>query len=323
VRKAEGRVRITGQLIDATTGINLWSERFEGKIDNIFELQDQMTANVVGAIAPQLERAEIERAKHKPTESLDAYDYYLRAMANLHFGTREAVDEALRLFHKAIERDSEYAAAYAMAAWCHLWRKINGWMNDRALEMADGARLARRAVELGKDDAVALTRAGSALSHLAGDLDGSVALLDRAKMLNPNLAAAWFLGGFARVWRGDPDGAIAHFTQAMRLSPLDPEMYRMQAGMAVAHLFAKRFDEASSWATKSFRDLPTFLIVVAFIAASHALAGRTDEARRAMQHLRQLDPTLRISNLTDYLPIRRPQDLAVFADGLRQAGLPE
>jgi tetratricopeptide (TPR) repeat protein len=210
-----------------------------------------------------------------------------------------------------------------MAAWCHLWRKINGWMNDRALEMADGARLARRAVELGKDDAVALTRAGSALSHLAGDLDGSVALLDRAKMLNPNLAAAWFLGGFARVWRGDPDGAIAHFTQAMRLSPLDPEMYRMQAGMAVAHLFAKRFDEASSWATKSFRDLPTFLIVVAFIAASHALAGRTDEARRAMQHLRQLDPTLRISNLTDYLPIRRPQDLAVFADGLRQAGLPE
>jgi TolB-like protein len=323
VRKAEGRVRITGQLIDAATGMNLWSERFEGKIDNIFELQDQMTANVVGAIAPQLERAEIERAKHKPTESLDAYDYYLRAMANLHFGTREAVDEALCLLHKAIERDSEYAPAYAMAAWCHLWRKVNGWMNDRAREMAEGTRLARRTVELGKDDAVALTRAGHAFAHLAGDLDGGLALLDRAKMLNPNLAAAWFLGGFVRVWRGDPDGAIAHFTQAMRLSPLDPEMYRMQAGMAVAHLFAKRFDEASSWAAKSFRDLPTFLMVVAFIAASHALAGRTDEARRAMQHLHQLDPTLRISNLTDYIPIRRPQDLAILSDGLRQAGLPE
>ena len=323
LRKAADRVRITGQLVDAGTGANLWSERFEDKVDNIFELQDQMTASVVGAIAPRLERAEIERAKHKPTESLDAYDYYLRGMANLHFGTREAVDEALRLLYKAIERDSEYAAAYAMAAWCHLWRKVNGWMNDRAREMAEGTRLARRAVELGKDDAVALTRAGSALSHLAGDLDGSVALLDRAKMLNPNLAAAWFLGGFVRVWGGDPDGAITHFTQAMRLSPLDPEMYRMQAGMAAAHLFAKRFDEASSWAAKSFRDLPTFLMVVAFIAASHALAGRTDEARRAMQHLRQLDPTLRISNLTDYLPIRRPQDLAIFSDGLRKAGLPE
>ena len=323
LRKAASRVRITGQLIDATTGENLWSERFEGKIDDIFELQDQMTANVVGAIAPRLERAEIERAKHKPTESLDAYDYYLRAMANLNFGTREAVDEALILLHRAIERDPDYAAAYAMAAWCHLWRKINGWMNDRPREMAEGMRLARHAVELGKDDAVALTRAGSALSHLAGDLDGGVALLDRAKMLNPNLAAAWFLGGFLRVWRGDPDGAIADFTQAMRLSPLDPEMYRMQAGMAAAHLFAKRFDEASSWAAKSFRDLPTFLMVVAFIAASHALAGRTDEARRALQHLRQLDPTLCISKLTNYLPIRRPQDLAVFSDGLRKAGLPE
>ena len=256
LRKAANRVRITGQLVDAGTGANLWSERFEGKVDDIFELQDQMTASVVGAIAPQLERAEIERAKHKPTESLDAYDYYLRAMANLHLGTSEAIDEALRLFYKAIELDPEYASAYAMAAWCHLWRKVNGWMNDRAREMAEGTRLARRAVELGKDDAVALTRAGSALAHLAGDLDGGVALLDRAKMLNPNLAAAWFLGGFVRVWRGDPDGAIAHFTQAMRLSPLDPEMYRMQAGMAVAHLFAGRFDEASSWAAKSFRDRP-------------------------------------------------------------------
>jgi TolB-like protein len=323
LRKAANRVRITGQLVDATTGENLWSERFEGKIDDIFELQDEMTADVVGAIAPRLERAEIERAQRKPTKSLDAYDYYLRGIANLHHGTREAVDEALRLLYKAIELDSEYAVAYAMAAWCHLWRKINGWMNDRAREMAEGTRLARRAVELGKDDAIALARAGSALSHLAGDLDGGVALLDRAKMLNPNLAAAWFLGGFVRVWRGDPDSAIAHFTQAMRLSPLDPEMYRMQAGMAAAHLFAKRFDEASSWAAKSFRDLPTFLIVVAFIAASHALAGRTDEARRAMQHLRRLDPTIRTSNLADYLPIRRPQDLAIFSDGLRKAGLPE
>ena len=204
-------------------------------------------------------------------------------MANLNFGTREAVDEALRLFCKAIGLDPEYAAAYGAAAWCQVWRKVNGWMSDRVAEFDEETQLTRRAIELGMDDAIALTRAGHALAHLAGDLDGGVALLDRAKALNPNLAAAWFLRGFIRVSRGDPDGAIAHFTQAMRLSPLDPEMYRMQAGMAVAHLFAGRFDEASSWATKSFRDLPTFLMVVAFIAASHALAGRTDEARRAMR----------------------------------------
>ena len=196
-------------------------------------------------------------------------------------------------------------------------------MTDHSQEIAEGTRLARRAVELGKDDAVALARSGHALGHLTGDLDGGIALLDRALVLNPNLAAAWFLGGFLRTWRGEPDGAIEHFTRAMRLSPLDPEMYRMQAGMAMAHLFAGRFATASSWAEKSFRDLPSFLMVVGIIAASHALAGRADEARRAMHRLRQLDPALRISNVTDWLPIHRPEDLATFVEGLRSAGLPE
>ena len=323
VRKAANRVRITGQLIDATTGAHLWAERFEGTLDDIFELQDQVATSVAGAIAPQLERAEIERAKRKPTESLNAYDYYLRGMANLHQGTREAINEALPLFYAAIRLDPDFASAYGMAAWCHFWRKVNGWMTDRPKEVAEGARLARRAVELGRDDAVALTRSGHALGHLVGDLDGGIALLDRALMLNPNLAAAWFLGGFLRAWHGESDGAIEHFTRAMRLSPLDPEMYRMQAGMALAHLFAGRFDTASSWAEKAFRDLPSFLMVVSIIAASHALAGRTDEARRAMHHLRQLDPALRVSNLRDWLPIHRPEDLATFAGGLRKAGLPE
>jgi tetratricopeptide (TPR) repeat protein len=278
---------------------------------------------VVGAIAPQLERAEIERAKRKPTGNLSAYDYYLRGMANLHLGTREAIHEALSQFDQAIRLDPDFASAYAMAAWCHFWRKVNGWMIDRPRETAEGARLARRAVELGRDDAVALTRSGHALAHLAGDLEGGIALLDRALVLNPNLAAAWFLGGFLRVWHGESDGAIEYFGRAMRLSPLDAETYRMQAGMAVAHLFAGRFDAASSWAEKAFRDLPSFLMVVSIIAASHALAGRTDEGRRAMDHLRQLDPALRISNLRDWLPIHRPEDLAMFADGLRRAGLPE
>lgn len=323
MRKAADKVRITGQLIDATTGAHLWAERFEGTLGDIFALQDQVAASVVGAIAPQLERAEIARAKRKPTASLDAYDYYLRGMANLHNGTRDAIAAALPLYEQAIALDPDFASAYAMAAWSLFWRKVNGWMDDAPREVAEGVRLARRAVELGRDDAVALTRAGHALGHLAGDLDGGIALLDRAVMLDPNLAAAWFLGGFLRVWHGEPDAAIEHFTRAMRLSPLDPETYRMQAGMAIAHLFAGRFDEASSWAEKSFGNLPSFLMVVATLAASQALAGRADEAKQAMRDLRKLDPALRLSKLGDWLPIHRPADLAVFADGLRKAGLPE
>jgi len=323
LRKAANRVRITGQLVDAGTGENLWSERFDDTVDNIFDLQDQMTANVVGAIAPRLERAEIERAKHKPTESLDAYDYHLRGMANLHQGTRESVNVALPLFYKAIELDPDFASAYAMAAWCHFWRKLNFWMTDRSKEIAEGTRLARRAVELGGDDAVALVRSATALHHFVGDIDGSIALLDRALILNPSLASAWFLGGFLRAWGGEPDSAIEHFSRAMRLSPLDPEMYRMQAGMALAHLFAGRFDAASSWAEKAFRHLPGFVMVVSIIAASHALAARPDEAQRAMKRLRQLDPTLRVSSLADWLPFHRPEQLSLFADGLRKAGLPD
>lgn len=131
VRKAANRVRITGQLIDAATRGHLWAERFEGTLDDIFALQDQVAASVVGAIEPQLERAEIGRAKRKPTESLDAYDHYLRGMANLHRGTRDAINEALPLFYKAVQLDPEFASAYGMAAWCHFWRKVNGWMTDR------------------------------------------------------------------------------------------------------------------------------------------------------------------------------------------------
>ncbi|MCA1439909.1 winged helix-turn-helix domain-containing protein [Ensifer sp. IC4062] len=323
LRKSGNKVRITGQLIDATTGTNLWAERFEGTLDDIFELQDQIAESVVGAIAPQLERAEIERAKRKPTESLDAYDYYLRGTAKLHSGTREAIEAALPLFYRAIELDPEFASAYGMAAWCHFWRKVNGWMADRAREIAEGARLARLAVELGRDDAVALTRGGHALAHLAGDLDGGIALLDRAKFLNPNLAPAWFLGGTLRALRGETEAAIEHLAHAVRLSPLDPEMFRMQVGMALAHFFAGRFDPASTWAEKALGNLPSLLPAAVVVAASHALAGRSDEARQAMQRLRALDPSLSVSNLSDWMPIHRPEGLARLADGLRLAGLPE
>jgi TolB-like protein len=323
LRKTGNKVRITGQLIDTTNGMHLWAERFEGMLEDIFELQDRMAESVVGAIAPQLERAEIERAKRKPTESLDAYDYYLRGVAKLHSGTRESIAAALPLLRQAIELDAEFASAYGMAAWCHFWRKVNGWATDRPREIAEGIRLARLAVEIGRDDAVALTRGGHALAHLAGELDRGIALLDRAVLLNPSLASAWFLGGFLRALHGEPDAAIEHLARAIRLSPLDPELFRMQGGMAMAHFFAGRFDAAADWAEKATGNLPDFLAAVCLQAASHALAGRMDKAARAMERLRTLDASLRISNLGEWLPIHRAEDLARLAQGLRLAGLPQ
>jgi TolB-like protein len=319
VRKAANRVRITAQLIDAGSGAHLWADRFDGALENIFELQDQVTERVVGAIAPKLEQAEIERAKRKPTESLDAYDCYLRAHATIHPWTRAGNEEALRLFYRAIELDPEFACAYGMAAWCRVQRKVGGWMEDPVRELAETARLAHRAAELGKDDAVALSSAGFALAYVVNDVTHGVAFIDRAIALNPNLAWAWLYSGWARIWLGRPDDAIEHFAHAIRLSPLDPLIADLQAATAYAHFFAGRYDEAASWAAMAL-DSRTASYVA---AAANALAGRLEEARSVVARLRERDPAVRVTTLREALGPYRPEDLARYEAGLREAGLPE
>src|SRR5262249_21693766 len=163
-------------------------------------------------------QAEIDRSKRKPTESLDAYDFFLRGMACIHRWNREANDEALRMFYRAIELDPDFASAYGMAARCYSQRKASAWMVNRPEEIAETARLPRRAAELGKDDPVALCTAGIALAFVAGERDDGAALIDRSLSLNPNWAWAWLFSGWARVWAGEPETAIEHVTRAMRLS---------------------------------------------------------------------------------------------------------
>jgi TolB-like protein/class 3 adenylate cyclase len=323
VRKAANRVRITGQLIDTATGAHLWADRFDGGLEDVFDLQDRVTTNVVGAIAPTLERAEIERAKRKPTESLDAYDYFLRGMASVHQWSSDANDEALRMFLGAIQLDPDFASAYGMAAWCYTWRSINRWTIDRAQEAAETKRLARRAVDLGADDAVALCMGGYALAFVAHDLDGGAALIDRALSMNPNLAWAWHSSGWLRCFLGEPEIAIKHLEHGMRLSPLDPFVFRVYAGLACAHLLAGRYEESSSWADKAIQRRPNLLVAVRESAVSNALAGRLLKAQKSMAQLRQSDPGLRLSNFTDWLPLRQPQDIARYEEGLRMAGLPD
>jgi adenylate cyclase len=323
VRKAMSKIRITGQLIDAASGAHIWADRFDGGMEDIFDLQDRVTASVVGAISPKLEQAEIERARRKPTDSLDAYDYYLRGMAALHGWTRPYIDEALPLFFKAIELDPNFASAHGMAAWCYVLRKANGWMVDRGQEIATAERLALRATELGKDDAVALSRAGHALAFVAGDLTGGAEFIDRALTLNPNLAAAWLFSGWVRANLGEPELALDHLARSMRMSPFDPLMFGMQNGFAMAHFIAGRYAEAASWAEKSLRERPDYMPSMRFLAAANALLGHLDIAAKAVVRMRQLDPEFRLSNLANVVPFHRPEDLARLADGLRKAGLPE
>ena len=323
VRKAGNRVRITGELVDASTGTQLWSDRFEGELEDIFDLQDKVTAKVVGALAPKLELAEIERALRKPTESLDAYDYYLRGMGIYNQWNREASREALSLFKRAIEHDPKFASAYGMAARCYVQRKAGGWVTDRDQEIGETARLARRAAQLGKDDSVALGTAGFALAWVVGAVEEGATLVERALALNPNFAWGWGFSGWINVWLGKPEMANEHLACALRLSPHDPLSLTYQTAMACAQFFNGRYAEAWSWAETAMRDRPDYTFPHCIAAASGALAGRMTEAKKTMARLRELMPNLRISNLSELFPLRRPQDVSNFADGLRKAGLPE
>src|SRR5262245_32932826 len=324
VRKTGNRVRISGQLIDESSGAHHWAYRFEGAIENIFELQDQVTVKAVGAIAPRLEQAEIERAGRKPTESLDAYDFFLRGRANVYKWTREGTDQALRLYYKAIELDPDFAAAHAAAALCIASRKSYGWVIDREQEVAEARRLARRAVKLGKDDATVLCDAGFALAYVAGELDDGDAFLDRALLINPSLAWAWATSGYVKLWLGEPDLAVAQLTHAMRLNPVDARNSSRQEAMAHAHFFAGRYDEALAWAKMALRELPDSHPALRVAAASCALAGHDDEGKRLIAQLLEIDPALRTSTLKKVLgPYRHPEHPAKYADALRKAGLPE
>jgi TolB-like protein/class 3 adenylate cyclase/tetratricopeptide (TPR) repeat protein len=323
VRKSTSGVRITGQLIDANTGGHLWAGRFEGNLKDVFGLQDQITESVVGQIAPKLERAEIERAKRKPTERLDAYDHFLRGMANFHQQTNETNSEALRLFNRAIELDPDFALPYGLGGICYSRRKARGWATNRAEELVEAERLARRAVELGRDDAVALYTAGFTIAHVVGDLDAGANLIDAALAIDPSSAAGWYYGGWVKIMQGEPEQAIAYEARSMRLSPMDPLHGLMRAATGFAHLSAGRYDEAVSWAQKACLEQPTFTVAWRLLASSSALSGRLDQARRAMAHVLELDPGFEMSTLSHYVTLRRPEDFARYAEGLRLAGLPE
>ena len=323
VRKAGNKIRITGQLIDCATSAHLWADRFEGALGDIFDLQDQVTASVVGAIAPKLEQAEIERSRRKPTESLDAYDYYLRGMAAFNRWTPEGNIEALSMFQRAIELDPQFASAYGFAVRCYNQRKANGWRSDRRRDALEVAKLAQRAAELGKDDAVALALAGIGLVWVVGDLEQGAALIERALTLNPNWAWAWLFSGWAQMWLGEPEVAIERLVRAMRLSPQESQMFGMEAAMAWAHFFAGRYQEAMSWAEKAVREQSNYFLALSILAGSCSMAGREAEARSTLESLRRLDPDLRISTLGEAFPIRRPEHFARFAQALQKAGLPD
>jgi TolB-like protein len=323
VRKAERRVRVTARLIDTATETCLWADRFDAWQEEFLDLQDQISTKVVSAIGANLEQVAIDRAGQVPTEYADAIDCYLLGLERVYQWSKDGMSNALAHFYRAAQLDPELACAYGMAAYCYIQRKSYGWITDQPGETAECARLARRAAELARNDAVALSKAAHAIASVGGDVDSGAVFVDRALKINPNLAAGWYVSGWIKLFLGEHELAIEHLGRAMRLGPFDPLGFKIQAALAYAHFFAGRYDEASAMAVNALHAQPRYLTAVRGAAASHALAGRLYEARRLIAQMHDLDPALRVANLSSLIPFHRPEDFDKWADALRRAGLPD
>ncbi len=319
VRKSGNRVRITGQLIEAATGAHLWAEKIDGALEDVFELQDEVTVRVAGAIAPSITQAEINRAHVKPTSNLDAYDCFLRALPPYYQLTRKGNDVAVGFMRKAIALDPGYALAKAFLAFNYLTRRVQGW--GEADDRERGLMLAREAIADDGNDPSVLRWAGHTLGFW-GDYDRALAVLEKAARLNVNGSQVLSSLGWVMIYACvDPDRAISHFERAMRLSPCDPEISFMLSGIAGCHFTAGRYEDSLSFSQKSIDDTPRFVGAHRTKIAALVNLGRLEEARAAAAEFLTYDPAFTISTR---LP--RFRDAAVrqrYYDALKAAGLPE
>jgi adenylate cyclase len=313
VRKAGGRVRITGQLIDAVTGAHLWADRFDGSLEDVFDLQDRVAISVAGVIEPALQAAETARSAHRPTDDLTAYDLYLRAYA-MNLSSARQAPEALRLMEQAIARDPRYGPALAGAATCCLNLITGGRSEDPAADALKGADFARRALEVAGDDPGILAAAAFALASFDEDIGAMMALVDRALTLNPSFARGWLISGNLRLWAGQPDIAIEHVEASLRLSPrarVGNSLYRIGS----AHFLARRFDDAVPKLILAIQEDPSFPPPYRFLAACYAHMGRLDDARQIVERLRAI--TRGVMPVVGHF--RNPEDRELLLSGLRLA----
>jgi TolB-like protein len=320
VRKNAEQARITGQLIDAETGIHLWADRFEGSLRDIFSLQDEMTLNVVTAIEPRMWKTEIELAVRRRPNDLKAYDMYLRAFPHFYSMTREGIAAALRLFSGALEFDALFGSAALMACECHNANISFGWTADPKSENEEAWRLARLALSIDDSDPEILATAGRMTAYLAGESEAAMVLADRAVALNPNSSVVWLHRGWTCIYAEQPNEALRSFERAIHLSPLDPALYLMLAGMAFAYISLNRFEDAIFASRRALRQNDKFTPAFRSLAAALAHLGREEEARDAAGHVLKLEPGFRIS---EWLSRSHSYSPNHFIDGLRKAGLPE
>ena len=319
VRKVAEKVRITGQLIDASTGAHVWADRFEGDIGDVFAFQDEVTMNVIAAIRPKLLEVEIEHAVRRPND-LSAYDLYLRASPLYYSMTAEGAAEAIRLLTRALEIDPRYSVAASLAVTCHVLKLIHGWSADPQAEVAEVTRLSQLVLSIDENDAETLSAVGFAKAYISSDFAAATEMVDRAVALNPGSAIAWGYRGITCALTERNEDAVQSLERAIRLSPLDPMLYTMLTFMALAFINLRRFDDALAAAEKALHKKEGFMLSHRCVVAALAHLGRDLEAKQAAARLLEHEPDFRMSV---WASRTRRWPVALVAEGLRKTGLPE
>jgi adenylate cyclase len=321
IRKAGSRVRIVGQLVDGTTGHHVWADRFDGDVSDIFELQDQVTESVVGAVEPSIRLEEIRQARTKPTSSITAYDLYLRALPGFYSMTHEGFADVRRLTNEALTIDPGFTLAKALGAYIRSISVSQCWHEPDDIRVA--VRMAREVLAEAREDPTSLRFAAQVLAYSAKEYETALSVIERSLFLNPNSAQGYTGGGWVNAYAARPPIAIDHFHRAMRLSPIDPEKGIALSGIGMSYLMLERFDEALKWGENALREMPNY-------GSSHrvvigALVGlqRLDEARAAANRLMEAFPTYNLSLQREINPWRDQAFAERYLDALRAAGVPE
>ena len=320
VRRSGDRVRLTGQLAEADTALHVWADKFEGTLHDIFALQDELTMSVIGAVEPKLRKAEVERARRKRPESLDAYDLFLRALPLAATAMPQNADKALGLLEQAIRLEPDYAAVHGFIAWCHEQRYLRAGL--RAEDRDAALRHALAAIETGGDDAMALAMGGFVVGILARNIDTALDALDRSLALSPSSALAFGFSSIIRSLVGEDETAMEHARMGIRLSPYDPLIYLPYIGLSYAHFFTGRFADAASAAARASAANPRFTVPRYLHAAALVRLGRIQEAKSIAEVVLELQPGFTISDLVTG-KITSRERMAMLAAALREAGLPE
>jgi TolB-like protein/Tfp pilus assembly protein PilF len=323
VRRQASRLRISSELIDAVNNRAVWAEKFDGANSDIFEFQDRIVARIVGAIEPSLYEAEAARTLHKPTESLDAYECVLRALARLYTFNDSDFAGAGMYLQRAVALDPTYAQAHAYLAWWYNLLRGEGRSADPPDDAQKAERASRTAVELDPNDAFCLAVAAHIRAFLRKDPETAAEMFDRALLLNENSAFAWGVSGSTYCFLGRPDDALEHLRNAWRLSPFDPMNFFFWTVAGLAQFVAGRYDQAIGWLRKAQRTNARFSACHRTLTATLALSGDIEAARAAARDLLSVEPRFRIAVFASWYPLRRQDDLERMATGLRLAGLPE